>query len=94
MRVAFTCSTKTHSLMNIKHNNTTIHLLLAIASMVVVTGPIPCAFSNDVFAQSDSSTNDTINVDLQPNISAESIFNTKIMTLGNNIKKSCYPYSK
>lgn len=80
--------------MNSKHNNTTIHLLLAIASMVVVTGPIPYAFSNDVFAQSDSSTNDTINVDLQPNISAESIFNTKIMTLGNNIKKSCYPYSK
>jgi plastocyanin len=58
------------------------HILLAIASMLALSGPISFAFSSDVFAQTNSSNN----VEVQPNISAESIFNTKTMTLGNNVK--------
>ncbi len=58
------------------------HILLAIASMLVLSGPISFAFSSDVFAQTNSSNS----VEVQPNISAESIFNTKTMTLGNNVK--------
>lgn len=40
----------------------------------------------EIFAQSNSSdiNNVTGLIDIQPNISAENIFNTKIMTLGNN----------
>ena len=48
---------------------------------------IPASFSlpNDVFAQQNtSSSSDGVN--LQPNISAENVFNTKTMTLGNNVK--------
>lgn len=64
-----------------------ISILLTIISIFVLTGPISYAFSNQVFAQSDSSNdNNTGAVNIQPNISAESIFNTKTMTLGNNIQ--------
>lgn len=64
-----------------------ISILLTIVGMLALTGPISYAFSNQVFAQSDSSNdNNTGAVNIQPNISAESIFNTKTMTLGNNIQ--------
>jgi len=68
--------------MDNKNNLSSIHLLLAIAGMLVLSGPILYAFSNNVFAQKNS----TDSIDLQPNINAENIFNTKTMTLGNNIK--------
>src|SRR6187200_1788073 len=68
--------------MESKNNLSSIHLLLAIAGMLVLSGPILYAFSNNVFAQKNS----TDSIDLQPNINAENIFNTKTMTLGNNIK--------
>ena len=68
--------------MDNKNNLSNIHLLLAIAGMLALSGPISYAFSNNVFAQ----TNSTDSVDVQPNINAESIFNTKTMTLGNNVK--------
>ena len=58
--------------------------------MLVLSGPISFVFSNDVFAQTNSSGS----AEVQPNINAESIFNTKTMTLGNNVKNSSYPYSK
>ena len=62
-------------------------LLLAVASMLAFSGLISYTFSSEVFAQTDSSSNNnTVGADVQPNISAESIFNTKTMTLGNNIK--------
>lgn len=68
--------------MDNKNNLSNIRLLLAIAGMLVLSGPILYVFSNNVFAQ----TNSTDSIDLQPNINAENIFNTKTMTLGNNIK--------
>ena len=68
--------------MNNKNSLSNIYLLLAIASMLALSGPISYVFSNNVFAQ----TNSTDGIDVQPNISAESIFNTKTMTLGNNVK--------
>ncbi len=62
-------------------------LLLAVASMLAFSGLISYTFSSEVFSQTDSSSNNnTVGADVQPNISAESIFNTKTMTLGNNIK--------
>ena len=66
----------------------TLHLPLVIAaSVLALIGPISFSNSSDVFAQSDTiNNNTTANVNLQPNISAESIFNTKTMTLGNNVK--------
>ena len=66
-----------------KNNNkiSNIHILLAIASLLVLSVPISYAFSGDVFAQTNSSDS----VETQPNISAENIFNTKTMTLGSNV---------
>ena len=62
-------------------------LLLAVASMFAFSGLISYTFSSEVFAQTDSSSNNnTVGADVQPNINAESIFNTKTMTLGNNVK--------
>ena len=73
-----------------ENNNkiSTLHLPLVIAaSVLALIGPISFSNSSDVFAQSDTiNNNTTANVNLQPNISAESIFNTKTMTLGNNVK--------
>src|SRR6476659_2714252 len=69
-------------LMDNKNNLSSIRLLLSIAGMLVLSGPILYVFSNNVFAQ----TNSTDSIDVQPNINAENIFNTKTMTLGNNIK--------
>ena len=62
-------------------------LLLSVASMFALSGLISYASSSEVFAQADSSSDTkTAGVNVQPNISAESIFNNKTMTLGNNIK--------
>ena len=68
--------------MNNKNSLSNIYLLLAIASMLALSGPISYVFSNNVFAQ----TNSTDGIDVQPNISARKHFNTKTMTLGNNVK--------
>ncbi len=62
-------------------------LLLSVASMLALSGLISYNFSSEVFAQTDSSSdNNTAGVNVQPNINAENIFKTKTMTLGNNIK--------
>ncbi|WP_458718729.1 hypothetical protein [Candidatus Nitrosocosmicus sp. R] len=62
-------------------------LLLSVASMLALSGLIYYTSSSEVFAQANPfSDNNTAGVDVQPNINAENIFNTKTMTLGNNIK--------
>jgi plastocyanin len=65
--------------MSTRNQASTFHLILVFAGILAISGPIAYAFTNNVFAQTNSS-------DSQPNISAESIFNTKTMTLGNNVK--------
>ena len=53
-------------------------LLLSVASMLVLPGLISHTFSSEVFAQTNSpSDNNTADVNVQPNINAENIFNTK-----------------
>src|SRR4029079_4965078 len=71
-----------------KNKISNISILLTIAGMLALNGPISYSFSNDVFAQTGSPINNNPGggAEVQPNISAESIFNTKTMTLGNNIK--------
>ena len=74
--------------MDNKNKISNISILLTIAGMLALTGPISYSFSNDVFAQTGSPINNNTGggADVQPNVNAESIFNTKTMTLGNNIK--------
>jgi plastocyanin len=57
-----------------------INLLLAIAGILALIGPT-YILSNDAYAQTNSSS-----VDVNSNINAENIFNTKTMTLGNNVQ--------
>lgn len=68
--------------MQSNNKNSHIHILLSIASILVLSGLVSFNFSTSVFAQTNSSES----AEVQPNISAESIFNTKTMTLGNNIQ--------
>lgn len=56
-----------------------IWILLAITGILFSSGAVSFVLSNDVFAQTNSSEG-------QPNINAESILNTKTMTLGRNIQ--------
>ena len=63
-----------------------IQLFLAIVGTVGLLIPASYSLTNEVFAQQNISSSGGDGVTLQPNISAESIFNTKTMTLGNNIK--------
>jgi plastocyanin len=65
--------------MSTRNRASSVHSILVFALILAISGPLSYAFSNNVFAQTNSS-------DSQPNISAESIFTTKTMTLGNNIK--------
>lgn len=65
--------------MDNKNKISSIRILLAISGILLSTGAILFGLSNDVFAQSNSSEG-------QPNIDTENIFNTKTMTLGNNIQ--------
>ena len=71
--------------MNIINKNSSIYLNLTIICALALLITSSYSLINDVFAQQNVSTSDD-GVSLQPNISAESIFNTKTMTLGNNIK--------
>ncbi|MDF0681833.1 MAG: hypothetical protein P0116_12805 [Candidatus Nitrosocosmicus sp.] len=71
--------------MNNTNRKSGISLSLAIASTLGLLIFSSYSLTNDVFAQQNiSSSGDGDN--FQPNISAESIFNTKTMTLGNNVK--------
>jgi plastocyanin len=64
-----------------KNRVSSIHLFLPIVCIVAFFGLTSLSY-NDVFAQ----TNSTEGAPLQPNINAENIFNTKTMTLGNNVQ--------
>ncbi len=68
--------------MESNNKNSHIHILLSIACILVLSGPTSFIFLTSVFAQTNSSES----AEVQPNISAVSIFNTKTMTLGNNIQ--------
>ncbi|WP_148685502.1 cupredoxin domain-containing protein [Candidatus Nitrosocosmicus hydrocola] len=73
--------------MNHSGKNTRIQIYLVIVGILGLSIALSYSPSSDVFAQSDTiNNNSTGNVNLQPNINAESIFNTKTMTLGNNVK--------
>ena len=65
--------------MDNKNKISCIHLFLTVASILAFSVSLSYVLSNDIFAQTNSSEG-------QPNINAESIFNTKTMTLGNNIQ--------
>src|SRR5215210_1428430 len=69
-----------------KNKISSIHLFFAFVGMLALLVPVSYVSLQDAFAQADLSNNATGNVNLQPNISAENTFNTKTMTLGNNIK--------
>ena len=58
-----------------------ISILLVLAGILTLVGPATNLLTSDTYAQINSS-----NSKVQPNINAENIFNTKTMTLGNNIK--------
>ena len=54
------------------------------------------SFTNNISAQQNLTGNGDggTPISLQPNINAENMFNTKTMTLGNNVKTLSYPYSR
>ena len=65
--------------MDNKNKISSIQILLAITGILLILWGVSFSLANDVFAQTNSSEG-------QPNINAESIFNTKTMILGNNIQ--------
>ena len=74
-------------MMKINNQNSNIHLFLSMMSAIVLLTSISLISPDNIFAQQDTTTSDTTaGANLQPNINAENIFNTKTMTLGNNVK--------
>ena len=71
--------------MNCINKNSSIQLFLTLAGTLGLLVAASYSLTYDVFAQQNISRSDDA-VNLQPNISAENTFNTKTMTLGNNIK--------
>lgn len=71
---------------NPSNKKTGIYLYLVIISTFGIPLTSSYVLTNDVLAQQNISTSGGDTTDLQPNISAEDIFNTKTMTLGNNIQ--------
>jgi plastocyanin len=67
------------------NKNSRIHLFIAIVSTLSLLIFLSYSLTNDVFAQQNISISGG-DGNLQPNIDAESIFNTKTMTLGDNVK--------
>jgi plastocyanin len=71
---------------NHSNKNIRIYLYLVIVSTLCLSIGLSYSLTNDVLAQpSISAASDNV-TNLQSNISAESIFNTKTMTLGNNVQ--------
>jgi plastocyanin len=68
-----------------KINSSTHRSLLLISAFTLLTFII-FSSTSDIFAQQDFSNNVTSTSGMQPNINAENMFNTKTMTLGNNVK--------
>lgn len=72
--------------MNINNQNSNIHLFLSISSVLTLLTSMTLIVPNTIFAQQDTTNSSNGSVNLQPNINAENIFNTKTMTSGNNVK--------
>lgn len=70
--------------MQLGHRNLVICLSLLTFGILVML-PVSMSLINTVLAQQNS-TSESKGINLQPNINAESIFNTKTMSLGNNIQ--------
>jgi plastocyanin len=68
------------------NKNTGIYLYLVIISTLGISIASSYSLTNDVLAQQNISTASDDMANLQPNIGAEDILNTKTMTLGNNIQ--------
>ncbi|MGE0691423.1 MAG: hypothetical protein AB7O87_12630 [Candidatus Nitrosocosmicus sp.] len=66
----------------IKSNHREFYLVGSILVLLLIAASSP----NNISAQQNSSASVTSAIDIKPNINAENIFNTKTMTLGNNIK--------
>jgi plastocyanin len=69
-----------------KNNKSNIHLFLAIVGALTLLIPITDISAGNAFAQQGLSNGNAGAIDAQPNINAETIFNTKTMTLGSNVK--------
>lgn len=69
------------------NKNTSFHTSCLIGGIFVLL-IVLTSFTNNVSAQQNSTddSNSITAVSIQPNINAENIFNTKTMTLGNNVK--------
>ncbi|WP_148687528.1 cupredoxin domain-containing protein [Candidatus Nitrosocosmicus hydrocola] len=65
--------------MDNKNIDSGIRIILTISGILLSVGAVSFILFNEVYAQTNSSEG-------QPNINAETIFNTKTMTLGNNIQ--------
>jgi len=74
-----------HSFMQLGHRNLVICLSLFTIGILVIL-PVPFSAIDTALAQQNSTTVGNTEISLQPNISAESVFNTKTMTLGNNVQ--------
>jgi len=70
----------------IKNSNNSITNLLYLTSCIIGLSLIIISFTSNVYAQQPLTDNNLNASDNQPNINAETIFNTKTMTLGNNVK--------
>ena len=71
--------------MQLKSRNPIIYLPLFTIGILVISS-VSFSLSTTVLAQQNLTTTGNSEISLQPNINAESIFNTKTMTLGNNIQ--------
>ncbi|MGD9534508.1 MAG: hypothetical protein AB7V56_12165 [Candidatus Nitrosocosmicus sp.] len=76
--------------MKINNQNSNIHLSLSMISAIALLTSISLICPNNIFAQQDTTSNNnndnTAGANVQSNINAENIFNTKTMTTGNNVK--------
>lgn len=68
------------------NKNAGFYIYLVIISTLSISLASSYLLTNDVLAQQNVSTVSDDANNLQPNINAESIFNTKTMTLGNNVQ--------
>ena len=71
--------------MNLKHTSPIIYLYLFTIGILAIPS-VSLSLNDTALAQQNSTAVGTNEVNLQPNINAESIFNTQTMTLGNNIQ--------
>ena len=74
------------NMVNLSNKKTGIYLYLLVISTLGISLASAYLLNNDVLAQQNISTTGGDGTNLRPNISAEHLFNTKTMTLGNNVQ--------